>query len=58
MVMTDDGNGYIDDVHDINAITVSGDPFDDRYHGTHVPAPFTPKETTALELQELTGSVT
>jgi subtilisin family serine protease len=32
----DDGNGYIDDVHGINAITHSGDPMDDNGHGTHV----------------------
>lgn len=32
----DDGNGYIDDVHGINAITGSGDPMDDQGHGTHV----------------------
>jgi serine protease len=32
----DDGNGYIDDVHGINAITGSGDPMDDHDHGTHV----------------------
>jgi subtilisin family serine protease len=32
----DDANGYIDDVHGINAITGSGDPFDDNFHGTHV----------------------
>lgn len=31
----DDGDGYIDDVHGINAITNSGDPFDDNGHGTH-----------------------
>ncbi len=31
-----DGNGYIDDVHGINAITRSGDPMDDLSHGTHV----------------------
>jgi len=31
----DDGNGYVDDVHGINAITGSGDPFDDNDHGTH-----------------------
>lgn len=31
-----DGNGYIDDVHGINAITDSGDPMDDQGHGTHV----------------------
>ena len=30
-----DGNGYVDDVHGINAITGSGDPMDDQYHGTH-----------------------
>ena len=32
----DDGNGYIDDVHGINAITNSGDPRDDMGHGSHV----------------------
>jgi subtilisin family serine protease len=31
----DDGNGYIDDVHGINAINGSGDPMDDDEHGTH-----------------------
>lgn len=32
----DDNNGYVDDVHGINAITNSGDPMDDNGHGTHV----------------------
>jgi serine protease len=32
----DDGNGYVDDVFGINAITGTGDPMDDHYHGTHV----------------------
>lgn len=32
----DDGNGYVDDVHGINAITGTGDPMDDNKHGTHV----------------------
>jgi len=31
-----DGNGYVDDVHGINAITAGGDPVDDNGHGTHV----------------------
>lgn len=31
-----DKNGYIDDIHGINAINGSGDPFDDNSHGTHV----------------------
>jgi subtilisin family serine protease len=31
----DDGNGYVDDVYGINAITNSGDPMDDQSHGTH-----------------------
>ena len=30
-----DGNGYIDDIHGINAITGSGEPMDDNGHGTH-----------------------
>jgi len=32
----DDGNGYVDDVYGIDAITGSGDPDDDYGHGTHV----------------------
>jgi subtilisin family serine protease len=35
----DDANGYIDDVHGINAITGAaspGNPMDDHFHGTHV----------------------
>jgi subtilisin family serine protease len=32
----DDGNGFVDDVFGINAITRSGDPMDDNDHGTHV----------------------
>ena len=32
----DDGNGYVDDIHGINAINGSGDPFDDDDHGSHV----------------------
>lgn len=31
-----DNNGYVDDVHGINAITNSGNPMDDQGHGTHV----------------------
>lgn len=34
--LDDDGNGYVDDVYGINAITGSGDPMDDHDHGTHV----------------------
>ncbi len=33
--LDDDGNGYVDDIHGINAITPSGDPMDDQGHGTH-----------------------
>jgi subtilisin family serine protease len=32
----DDGNGYVDDVRGINAITRTGNPMDDHNHGTHV----------------------
>jgi serine protease len=32
----DDANGFIDDVHGMNAITGSGNPMDDNDHGTHV----------------------
>ena len=31
-----DGDGYVNDCHGINAITGSGDPMDDLFHGTHV----------------------
>src|SRR3989454_31756 len=31
----DDQDGYVDDVYGINAITGSGDPWDDYFHGTH-----------------------
>jgi subtilisin family serine protease len=34
--LDDDGNGYVDDVHGINAIEHDGDPMDDEGHGTHV----------------------
>ncbi|WKZ56542.1 MAG: S8 family peptidase [Bdellovibrionota bacterium] len=34
--LDDDGNGYIDDIHGINAITNSGLLIDDHGHGTHV----------------------
>ena len=32
----DDKNGYIDDIHGINAIKNTGNPLDDNGHGTHV----------------------
>lgn len=32
----DDGNGYVDDVHGINVLNGSGNPWDDWGHGTHV----------------------
>jgi subtilisin family serine protease len=34
--LDDDHNGYVDDVHGINAATQSGNPMDDNDHGTHV----------------------
>lgn len=30
------GSGFIDDIHGINAITMSGSPMDDQGHGSHV----------------------
>ncbi len=33
--LDDDANGYVDDVHGINAINGSGNPLDDNDHGTH-----------------------
>jgi subtilisin family serine protease len=35
-LLDDDGNGYLNDVHGINAITGTGVPLDDHGHGTHV----------------------
>jgi len=32
----DDGNGYIDDIHGIDAINQDSDPLDDHGHGSHV----------------------
>jgi subtilisin family serine protease len=32
----DDGDGYVDDVYGINAITGGGNPMDDNGHGSHV----------------------
>jgi subtilisin family serine protease len=32
----EDGNGYVDDVYGLNAITNTGNPYDDNSHGTHV----------------------
>lgn len=34
--LDDDKDGWIDNVFGINAVTRSGDPFDDNDHGTHV----------------------
>lgn len=34
--LDDDGNGYVNDVYGINAMTGSGNPMDDNGHGTHV----------------------
>ncbi|MDY7225374.1 S8 family serine peptidase [Hyalangium rubrum] len=31
----DDNNGYVDDIHGINAITGTGNPMDDNDHGSH-----------------------
>ena len=31
----DDANGYVDDIHGMNAINNSGNPMDDENHGTH-----------------------
>lgn len=31
-----DGDGYVNDCHGINALTKTGDPMDDFFHGTHV----------------------
>ena len=33
----DDNNGYVDDIHGIDCISGSGDPFDSEIHGSHVP---------------------
>ena len=46
--LDDDGNGYIDDIHGINAITDSGDPLDNHGHGTHVAGTIGAKGNNAL----------
>ena len=33
--LDNDGNGYVDDVHGVNAALGSGNPMDDNGHGTH-----------------------
>jgi len=38
--LDDDANGYVDDVHGINAIAHSGNPMDDHGHGTHTAGTF------------------
>lgn len=35
-LIDDDGNGYVDDVHGIDAVNNSGDPSDVHGHGTHI----------------------
>ncbi len=39
-LIDDDANGYVDDVHGINALTHSGNPMDDHGHGTHTAGTF------------------
>ncbi|OGQ16880.1 MAG: hypothetical protein A3B70_01825 [Deltaproteobacteria bacterium RIFCSPHIGHO2_02_FULL_40_11] len=34
--MDDDGNGFIDDIHGWNFVSLNNDPMDDNHHGTHV----------------------
>ncbi|MBI2929695.1 MAG: S8 family serine peptidase [Verrucomicrobia bacterium] len=34
--LDDDRNGFVDDVHGINALNNTGDPLDENGHGTHV----------------------
>jgi len=46
--LDDDGNGYVDDVHGINAINNSGDPKDDNEHGTHVAGTIAGRGNNAL----------
>jgi uncharacterized protein (TIGR03382 family) len=46
--LDDDGNGYVDDVHGINAITNTGDPKDDNEHGTHVAGTIAGRGNNAL----------
>lgn len=50
----DDANGYVDDVHGINAITGSGDPMDDHNHGTGVAAIIAAKGDNATGLAGVT----
>ncbi len=44
----DDSNGWVDDIHGINAIMRSGDPMDDNAHGTHVAGTIAARGNDAL----------
>lgn len=53
----DDQNGYIDDIHGINAIRKNGDPLDDHLHGTHVAGIIGAKGNNALGISGVAQSV-
>ena len=44
----DDGNGYIDDIHGIDAVNNDSDPMDDHGHGTHVAGTIAAKGNNAI----------
>lgn len=44
----DDGNGYIDDVYGINAISNNGNPIDTTSHGTHISGTIGAKGNNAM----------
>lgn len=59
-VTDSDGNGFIDDIHGINAIALSGDPTDDQGHGTHSKPllPGCPTQKRSSSAERLTCSFT
>lgn len=54
----DDKNGYVDDIHGINAILANGDPKDDNLHGTHVAGIIGAKGNNKLGISGVAQNVT
>ena len=53
----DDHNGYVDDVHGIDAANNDGDPADDHWHGTHTAGTFGAISDNAYGVTGVAGRV-